>query len=317
MADPVPTQTGPTNVPPVNEQRRPGMDQAHHAFRTLTHAPRFDWPDGARIALTVTLVLDYWELDPPKDANRDPRIVSPLGNFFPDWLTWSQREYGARVGIFRVLDVLDRFGVTPSVALGAAAATRYPELIDELTRRNACFMAHGTYATRRITSRMTEAEERAHIGESRQAVRAAIGAPPLGWCGQDFTESARTPALLAEAGFTYTTDWASDDRPFLLGPYDGHGLVALPPQPEWNDLECMWLRRVTPPVWADGIAEAFGFLHAEGGASFNLTLHPWIAGQAHRIRWLEAALTRVLGLPEIWRATTDAVAARARVQLEA
>jgi len=310
MVEPVPTTT-----PPVGEQRRPGMDQAHHAFRSLTQAPRFDWPDNARIALTVTLVLDYWEIDPPKDASRDPRIVSPLGNFFPDWLTWSQREYGARVGIFRVLDVLDRFGVTPSVALGAAAATRYPELIDELTRRNACFMAHGTYATRRITSRMTEAEERAHIGESREAVRAAVGTAPLGWCGQDFTESARTPALLAEAGFTYTTDWASDDRPFLLRPYHGRHLVALPPQPEWNDLECMWLRRVTPPVWADGIAEAFGFLHGEGGASFNLTLHPWIAGQAHRIRWLQAALTRVLGLPGIWRATTDAVAARARAQL--
>ena len=103
------------------------MDHAHHAFRTLTEAPRFAWPDDARIAFTVTLVLDYWELNPPPGANPDPRIVSPLGKFFPDWLTWSQREYGARVGIFRVLDVLDRFGVTPSVALGAAAAKRYPD----------------------------------------------------------------------------------------------------------------------------------------------------------------------------------------------
>ena len=91
-------------------------------------------------------------------THRDPRIISPLGNFFPDWLTWSQREYGARVGIFRVLEVLDQFGVTPSVALGAAAAKRYPELVDELLRRNACFLAHGTHATRRITARMSEAE---------------------------------------------------------------------------------------------------------------------------------------------------------------
>ena len=61
-------------------------------------------------------------------------------------------------------------------------------------------------------------------------------------------------------------------------------MLALPPQPEWNDLECMWLRRVSAPVWADGIAEAFAVLHEEGGGVFNLTLHPWIAGQAHRIR---------------------------------
>ena len=208
MADHVATTT-----PPVGEQRRPGMDHAHSAFRTLTKAPRFTWPDGARIAFTVTLMLDYWEVNPPEGASRDPRIVSPLGNFFPDWLTWSQREYGARVGIFRVLDVLDRFGVTPSVALGAAAARRYPELVDELLRRDACFLAHGTYATRRITSRMSEAEERAYIAAGRDAVRGATGETPRGWCGQDFNESHRTPALLAEAGFSYTTDWANDDRP--------------------------------------------------------------------------------------------------------
>ena len=176
------------NTPPVGEHRRPGMDHAHHAYRTLTEAPRFAWPDRARIAFTVTLALDYWEVNPPEDANPDPRVVSPLGKFFPDWLTWSQREYGARVGIFRVLDVLDRFGVTPSVALGSAAAKRYPELVDELVRRNACFLAHGTYATRRITSRMTEVEERAYITECRDAVHAAAGEAPLGWCGQDFDE---------------------------------------------------------------------------------------------------------------------------------
>jgi allantoinase len=305
----------PAKVPPTDEPRRPGMDQPHHAFRTLTEAPRFAWPDGARMAFTITLMLDYWELTPPREASRDPRIVSPLGNFFPDWLTWSQREYGARVGIFRVLEVLDRFGIVPSVALGAAAARRYPELVDELVRRGACFMAHGTFATRRITSRMSEAEERALIAESREAVRAATGEAPRGWCGQDFNESAHTPALLADMGFDYTTDWASDDRPFLLGPYRGHSLVALPPQPEWNDLECMWLRRVAPPVWADGIAAGFAFLHTEGGGSFNLTLHPWIIGQAHRIRYLHDALARVLGMPGVWRTTTDALAEVARAHL--
>jgi peptidoglycan/xylan/chitin deacetylase (PgdA/CDA1 family) len=287
------------------------MDHLHHAFRTLTEAPRFAWPDEARIAFTVTLVLDYWELNPPADASPDPRIVSPLGKFFPDWLTWSKREYGARVGIFRVLDALDRYGVTPSVALGVEAAKRYPELVDELVRRNACFMAHGSYATRRITSRMSEAEERALIAESRDAVHTATGATPHGWCGQDFNQSDRTPALLAEAGFRYTTDWASDDRPFLLG----RDLIALPPQPEWNDLECLWLRRVAPPVWADNIADAFAFLHDEGGGCFNLTLHPWVAGQAHCIRWLREALSGVLGRGATWRATTDEVARVARQQL--
>ncbi len=308
-------ERAPGGVPPAEETRAPGMDHAHYAFRSLPDAPRFEWPDGARIAFTVTLVLDHWEVNQPPDANRDPRIVSPLGAFFPDWLTWSRREYGARVGIFRVLDALDQFGVVPSVALGSAAARRYPELVDALLRRRACFMAHGTYATRRITAQLTQAEERALIEEARAGVEAATGAVPLGWCGQDFNELERTPALLAEAGFAYTTDWANDDRPYLLGPYAGRTLLALPPQPEWNDLECMWLRHVPPPVWADGIEAAFAFLHEEGGGVFNLTLHPWVAGQAHRIRYLRGALARVLGKGATWTATTDEVAQAARAQL--
>jgi allantoinase len=305
----------PSNIPPVGEVRDPGMDHAHHPFRILPEAPRFAWPDGARIALTVTVMLDYWELVPPEGANPDPRIVSPLGKFFPDWLTWSHRLYGARVGIFRILDVLDRFGVTPSVALGAEAAKRWPELVDEFSRRNACFMAHGTHASRRITSKMTEAEERAFIAESSAAIHAATGADPQGWCGQDFNESTRTPALLTEAGFTYTTDWANDDRPFLLGPYNGKSLVALPPQPEWSDLESMGLRRVPAATWSANIVEAFDYLHNEGGAVFNLTLHPFVAGQAHRIRYLHDALSKVLGKGKTWRTTTDALAREARKQL--
>jgi allantoinase len=303
----------PSKVPPVNEPREAGMDHGHYPFRALPDAPRFVWPDGARIALTVTVMVDHWELVPPDTALPDPRIVSPLGKFHPDWLTWSQRAYGNRVGIFRVLDVLDHFGLTPSVALGSEAARQFPELIGELKRRNACFIAHGHSATRRITSRMSEQEERAFIAEARDAVTAATNTVPRGWCGQDFNESADTPAYLIDAGFDYTTDWANDDRPYLL---DGK-LLALPPQPEWNDLESLRLRGVTLPVWSDNVAEAFAVLHEEGcqghgGTVFNLTLHPWIIGQPQRIRWLREALTRMLGKSGVWRTTTDDLAVAAR-----
>ena len=305
----------PTDIPPMNETREPGMDHTHYPFRTLVDAPAFVWPNDARIALTVTLMLDYWEVNPPAGVSPDPRIISPLGKFFPDWLTWSQREYGARVGIFRILRVLDSFGLVPSVALGSAAARRYPELVDELVRRNACFMAHGDFAARRITSRMTREQELGVITAARDAITAVAGEAPTGWCGQDYNESWDTPELLLEAGFTYTTDWSNDDRPYRLGPYNGRTLLALPPQAEWSDLECMWLRRVTPPVWAESLVEAFHVLHAEGGGVINLTLHPWIVGQAHRIRYLRDALHRIMGLPAIWRTTTDQLAKEARAQL--
>ncbi len=301
----------PANIPPVGETRAPGMDHAHYPFRKLPDAPSFQWPNGARIAVTVTLMVDHWELAPDADSLPDPRIVSPLGKFHPDWLTWSQRAYGNRVGIFRILEVLDRCGVTPSVALGSAAAKMCPDLVDELIRRNACFMAHGDFASRRITSKMTAAEEQAFIAASRDAVATATGTVPRGWCGQDFNESADTPAHLIAAGFAYTTDWANDDRPYLL---DGN-LVALPPQPEWNDVEAMRLRGVRIPDWADNVVEAFAGLHDEGGGTFNLTLHPWYAGQPHRIRYVREALLRIMGKSDIWWTTTDAIALHVRAQL--
>jgi peptidoglycan/xylan/chitin deacetylase (PgdA/CDA1 family) len=299
----------PAKVPPVDEARAPGMDHTLYPFRSLPDAPRFIWPDRARIAFTVTLVLDYWELAPPEGESPDPRIVSPLGKFFPDWLTWSHRLYGARVGIFRILEALDRFNLKPSVALGTEAAVRYPELVDALLRRDACFMAHGDFATRRITSRTKD--ERSIIVAARNGIATATGRTPKGWCGQDFNESVDTPTLLTDLGFHYTTDWANDDRPYMLA----GNLVALPPQPEWNDLECMWLRRVSAPVWSSNVAEAFEVLHTEGGNVFNLTLHPWITGQAHRIRYLHDALHHILGKPHVWRTTTDALAEAARPQL--
>jgi len=114
MAD-EPRVAPPAAIPPVGEARPAGMDHALYPFRTLAEGPRIAWPQGGRIAFSVTLMLEARQTVPPPGASRDPRIVSPLGNFSPDWLTWSQHEYGNRVGIFRVLDVLDRFGVPCSV----------------------------------------------------------------------------------------------------------------------------------------------------------------------------------------------------------
>ncbi len=78
-------------------------------------------------------------------------------------------------------------------------------------------MAHGDFASRRLTSRTPD--ERDRIMAARDALAAIVGQAPQGWCGQDFNESAETPALLTAAGFAYTTDWANDDPPFLNGPY--------------------------------------------------------------------------------------------------
>jgi allantoinase len=301
----------------IEEPADPGMDHAHYAFRAAPDARAIRWQDGARIAFFVLLHLEAWEITPPKDAQRDPRFVAEFPAFHPDLRAWSQREYGNRVGIFRVLEVLDRFRVVPAVALSSAAAREYPELVAECRARGCEFLAHGSHATRLITSRMGKAEERAFIADARDAVAEATGTVPRGWVSQDQSESSRTPALLADAGFDHVLDWPNDDRPYLMGPYGGRTLVSLPPQPEWDDVTMMWLKRMAPAQWAGNATAAFVALHDEGarsGTLFQLGLHPWVAGQAHRIVHLAELLRRILGAPGTWRARPSEIAASYRAQ---
>ena len=145
----------PAKIPPVSESREPGMDHAHYSFRALPDAPRFVWPGGARIAFTVTLVLDYWELAPPDDESPDPRIVSPLGKFLSGladlessalWRPRWDLPHSGRAGSIRS-EAQCRVGNAKPRSVIRNWSTR-------CLRRDACFMAHGDYASRRITSRM-------------------------------------------------------------------------------------------------------------------------------------------------------------------
>jgi len=286
-----------------------GYDHAHFEFSALPRRQPVPWPDGARVAFCVYLYLEYLELDPPKGTVRDPRYGGALGSYFPDYLNYSHREYGNRVGVFRVLDAFDRHGIKATVAANAMLAERYPALIEACRERGFEIAAHGTAASRMITSRMSEAEERATIAHAIEAVEAAAGARPAGWFGQDFSESARTPRLLAEAGLSYVADWPNDDQPYAMNV--GKPLIAMPNQAQWDDTQQMAVRRVSPPRWRDVVIEAFDYLHQEASASgsvFTLGVHPWLLGQAHRIRYLDEALARTSQYGEVWQAAAGEVA---------
>ena len=182
---------------------REGMDHALYGFSPLPERAPLRWPGDRLLAGTVFLYLEHWELLPPEGTLRDPRFRDPFGDFKPDYRTYTWREYGNRIGIFRLLDVLDRTGLKVTVATNASACDRYPYLVEELRRRRYEFAAHGSHATRLLTSRMTEAEEREFIASSVARVSRAGGAPCVGWIGQDYAESERTPVLLAESGLAY------------------------------------------------------------------------------------------------------------------
>lgn len=280
--------------------RAPGMDHLLYPFSPLPTRPALHWPDGAWLALGLVVHFDYWELEPPKDAVSDPRFRDTFGAFRPDQRTYAWREYGNRIGIFRLMEVLDSHGLTATLAAGTAAIARCPQVIDAALARGWEVAAHGDYATRMISSAMSETAEADIIGQAAEVIASISGQRPLGWIGQDYGQSTRTPALLARAGFRYLSDWPNDDQPYLMTTTPP--ILSIPAQAELDDVQLLWHRRVLTPRYPDIVAEAADVLRAEGGRSLVLGLHPWLFGMPHRIRYLDAALVRLVRLSGIWHA---------------
>lgn len=241
----------------------------------------------------VVLALEYWELCPPSDAIRDPRMVGEFGSFFPDYRAWSQREYGLRVGVFRVLDALQAAGIQPVVAANALVLPRLPRLVTYLRDMGCNWIAHGIAATQIMHSGMTQAHQEHAIAQSIAAIEHATGRRPLGWLGQDWGSTPQTFELLARAGMGYTLDWCNDDQPYWLKTQPP--LLAIPLSAEWDDVQSQWLRQLEPRAWATLALEAFERLCLECAsqrrdAVFGLCLHPWLSGMPSRIQALRDLL---------------------------
>ena len=278
------------------------IDNPFYSHSPVPGRKNFRLPEDARIAVCVFLYLEYYELDPPETAVRDPRFSDGPGYYFPDYRSYSLREYGNRVGIFRILKLLDQYGVKATVAANSDACRRYPFLVDSCLRRGYEFAAHGQCATRMISSRMSEAEERDYIGDSISAVKKYTGVAPQGWIGQDYGESHRTPSLLAEAGLSYVADWSNDDQPYFMRTEPA--IVSIPAQEQWDDVQMIWHRQVSTRVYLDSVIQAFNTLWNEGASSgcmFGLHLHPWLSGTPQRIWALERALAMIFKHRAVWQ----------------
>ena len=290
-------------------ERRPGMD--HDIYPYQVDTDRRDWrlPGGASIALYVLLHIEHWELHPPSGSYRDPRFTGVYGDFAPDYWRWSYRLYGNRVGIHRIMRLLDDFAIPATVAINSMAVDHHPDLIDEVARRTDWEpVAHGLSASRMISGAMSEAEERDHLAQARAMIAEAFGTAPRGWAAQDYGASERTSRLLAELGFSYTLDWPNDERPYRQ--LSDSRLVAVPSNPDFDDVQTLWLRRL--PVWdfPSLVSEALRVLSQSRprGRVFGLGLHPWMIGAAHRIAYLRDILARLRERDDLWFATAGQIA---------
>ena len=294
-------------------EARRGMDHDHYDWAPLNHARAVtEWPGKARVALCVIISLAHAEWSRPQGHYQAPNFAGGYGQGpFPDVTAWSHREYGHRVGVFRVLDVLKKHAITPMVAMDALTAEHYPFLVRHCREQGCEFIAHGVSANRMITSRMPENEEREYIRASIDALTRVTGKAPSGWLGPDYGESARTPQLLAESGIRYVCDWVNDEQPYRLKVARGE-LHALPITYPLDDIHALWDRRMDIDRYGRMIEETFDALHRDGeqnGRLLVLNLHPFLIGQAFRIGCLDAALAHIVQHPGVWTATGSEVIA--------
>src|SRR5262249_38083460 len=211
------------------------MDHSHYAWSPIVSPDRLTSPGGARVAAAFVISLGHYEADPPPGAFDPPTHRSPLRIMPPpDYPTVTHREYGHRVGIFRLFELFDAHAIRATAAIDALTADRYPRLVHDCVRRGWEVIAHGVGQRRAISAGMSNADERAYIRVALEAVGRAAGTTPKGWWSPEQGESARTPALLAEMSVGYLCDWANDDQPYLIGPQDS-SIVSLPLMQEISD----------------------------------------------------------------------------------
>ncbi len=287
-------------------QRTFGMDHPHHEWSPVISRPTLRWPDDAAVAVCVVIPLEHMEWQAPAGSFQVARLAGgSTPREFPDYARLSHREYGHRVGIFRLLDVLAKHGFRATIAMDALTAENYPYLVRHCLDRGCEIIGHGISVSRMITSNMSEDEERDYIRTSLQALEAATGAAPRGWFGPEYGESDRTPRLLAEAGLTYVCDWANDEQPYPMTTGD-RPFFALPLLYELDDAVSISHKLMTVFDYERMLVESFDVLKEDGAATGRLMAvnwHPWLVGQPFRIGSIDRALSYIKGQGGVWAAT--------------
>lgn len=276
-------------------------------YSPITRRPRFELPGGARVALWVITNIEFFPLDKamPGDANERPK-----GNGgTPMVRHWAQRDYGNRVGVFRLMDALSKRGIRSTVALNSDVCDHHPEIIEDCLKLNWEMMGHNRTNVERLNE-VAPAKEHELIRTALDRIEKATGRRPVGWLGSGLQETWSTLDHLAAEGCIYVADWVNDDQPYLMDA-GGKKLVSVPYSYEVNDTAAIVRSGYTPGEFERMIRDQFDVLWREGEHSARvmaICLHPYVTGQPHRIGALERALDHILRFEGVWKTTGEEIA---------
>jgi peptidoglycan/xylan/chitin deacetylase (PgdA/CDA1 family) len=280
------------------------LDNTRYDYSAIIQRPPLRWPGNARVAVWVIPNIEHFKIDMPA-TTMTPDAHPPV----PDVRSYAWRDYGARVGVWRIMEVLDKYGIRATVALNAEACQRYAIIIQEAVKRRWVFMGHGLTNSQRLTNLPVDAE-RQIVRETIAVIKQATGQAPMGWLGPGLTETFETPDLLAEEGIRYVCDWCADDQPFPMKVRRGT-LLSIPYTLELNDLPVCVGKGASAEEFYRICCDQFDCLYEEGaqnGRVMALALHPYIIGQPFRIKYLDRILGYISRHKEVWLTTGDEIA---------
>jgi peptidoglycan/xylan/chitin deacetylase (PgdA/CDA1 family) len=238
----------------------------------------------------------------------DKQLPSGPTKHLPDLQAYCLRDYGSRIGVFRVMDVLDKHGIRATVMLNGEVCERHPDILEEGIKRNWEWCGHGMTNNIRMSDYPAD-QERDVIREVKEKITAAVGIAPRGWLGPAHSETFNTPDHLAVEGFEYVCDWGFDDQPVPMRVKSGR-LLALPYQQGLSDMIYM-SHNHTPDQYLKMVQDQFDVLYRESktnGRVMTLSLHPYISGLPFRIKALDKVLEYIRSHEDVWLATGAEIA---------
>jgi len=289
--------------------RKRGMDHDFYPWSNLFERPPLAWPSGKPVAVAIVVDLEWFPIRPNDTPFRAPgHMVTP----YPDYRHYTSREYGTRVGFYRMLDAFAGVGARVSVAANGAIAERYPAIIADIVAGGHEIVAHSTDMNGTIASGMPEDEERALITGALDAIEKVAGARPRGWLSIARSQSFATPRLLAESGVAYMCDWVNDDLPYRFTTPAGT-LVNVPVNHELSDRQIVTVQQQSADSYVEQMQDAFRLLAGEaarsgGGRMLPLNVTPYVMGLPYRIGAFERLLAWLSDQPEAAFHTTGEVA---------
>jgi allantoinase len=273
-------------------------------YSPIIDRPKKKWPNGARIAVWVIPNIEFFALDEQVPA------AAGGGGVVPDVPTWAARDYGNRIGVFRMMEVMSRYGMRGTVALNSELCAEHPRIIEECMRLKWELMGHNESNTRRLNA-VSEEEAAGIIKRTVQTIEAASQQKVWGWLSSGLSETWTTLESLCDNGISYVADWVNDDQPYKMDLDHGRSIMSIPYSTELNDKPAYEKKGMSPVEFEAMICRQFDVLWREGetqARAMGIALHPYLTGQPHRIGALDNALKYITAHEGVWLATGSEIA---------